>query len=56
MAKKKKSAKQWKVLQNIHVGCLERELEQWTGKGWTVHSIHGPQGMMTVVLNRLLTL
>ena len=58
MAKKKTAAAmQWKVVSGIQRSALERTLEEWTGKGWTVFAILGPFGDgLSVVLNRMLTL
>lgn len=54
--KKAKSGMQWKVVSNIHISALERTLEEWTGRGWTVFAILGPAGYLNVVLHRMLVL
>lgn len=54
---KPKAAMQWKVIGGIQSAQLERTLEEWTGKGWTVFTILGPlTGGFSVVLSRMLTL
>lgn len=47
---------QWKVLQGLHIDEVERTCEEWTSRGWTVFSILGPLGNVTIILNRLMTL
>lgn len=56
MAKTQKAAKQWKVIRGVHIDALERTLELWTGRGWTVFAINGPHGSIAVVLHRMLVL
>lgn len=58
MAKKSnKVAMQWKTIRGVHIDKLAVTCEEWTGKGWTVHSILGPfSDGMVLVLNRFLTL
>jgi hypothetical protein len=50
--KKSKSGMQWKVV-HVHIDDLERTCEEWTERGWNVHSILGQLGNLAVVLNRM---
>ncbi len=57
MAKKEKSAMQWKVVKEIQLRQLERTCEEWTGKGWNLFAVLGPlNGGFALMFNRMLTL
>lgn len=53
---KTRAEMQWKTLRGIHVKGLAKTCEEWSGKGWTVFTILGPLGNLTVVINRKLVL
>ena len=56
MTKKQKAEGQWKVLRGVPIDTLAAVLEEWTGRGWNVVTILGPQGNVAVVLQRFLVL
>ena len=52
--KKQAPVMQWKVITDVHILHLERTLQTWTGRGWTVVQVLGPHGNLAVVLQRYL--
>lgn len=53
---KTRRAMQWKTLRGVHIEGLAKNCEEWTAKGWTVFTILGPLGNLSIVLSRMITL